>query len=88
MNFMVPLILATAVGGYIISEVYKKFATPEQKRKLQNFVNMHHGEAGALMTLGGIAAKSPSLVGTGIGLMVHDKNDSNKWFQRNRTRRL
>jgi len=88
MNFMIPLILATAAGGYIISEVYKKFATPEQKRKWQNFVNMHHGEAGSLTTLVGVAAKSPSLIGTGIGLLLHDKDDANKWFQRNKIRRL
>jgi len=85
---MLQMILVTALGGYIISEAYKKFTTPQQKQRWQNFVRMHHGEAGAVMTLGGVAAKSPSLIGTGIGLMLHDKDDTNKWFQRNRIRRL
>lgn len=81
---MVPVILATLIGGYVIAEVYKKYATPQEKQKWESFVKTHHGEAGAIMTVAGLATKSPSLIGSGIGLMIHDKDDVNKWFSQGR----
>lgn len=74
-------LLLLAAGGYIAGELYKKYATPEEKRKWENFVKMHHGEAGAIMTGVGILTKSPRLAATGIGLMYHDRKDQNKWFK-------
>lgn len=68
------------MGSVVVAEVYKKYVHPSQKAKWQNFTKMHHGEAGAIMTAAGIITKSPSLVGSGIGLMFHDRKDSKKWF--------
>ncbi len=69
------------VGGYVVAELYKKYTTPTEKRKWENFVNTHHGEAGAIMIGAGIITKSPRLAAAGIGLMLHDRKDQNKWFK-------
>ena len=76
---MLPIILAIA-GGYVVSELYKKYATPEQKKKWEGLVKTHHGEVGVLAVAGGILLKSPTMIGTGIGLAIHDKEDATKWF--------
>jgi hypothetical protein len=68
-------------GGYLLAEIYKKYTTPAEKSRWENYVNMHHGEAGAIMTGVGILTKSPRLATTGIGLMLHDRKDQNKWFK-------
>jgi hypothetical protein len=68
-------------SGYLLAELYKKYATPVEKSKWKNYVKMHHGEAGAIMTGVGILTKSPRLTTTGIGLMFHDRKDQNKWFK-------
>jgi len=81
---MIPVILATLVGGYVLAEIYKKYTTPPQKQKWENFVKTHHGEAGAIMTGVGIMTTSPTLIGSGLGLMIHDKSDVNKWFNQKR----
>jgi hypothetical protein len=70
------------IGGYVVAELYKKYATPEEKRKWENFVNMHHGEAGVLMTAVGILTQSPRLAATGVGLLLHDYKDQDKWFKK------
>jgi len=80
-KLVIPLILAALVGGYILAQGYKKYATPQQKQKWENYVKTHHGEAGVIMTAAGIVVKSPTLIGSGIGLMFHDKNDADKWFR-------
>ena len=83
---LVPLLFFA--GSYLTGELYKKYVTPEQKGKWQNFVKMHHGEAGAVMTGAGILTRSPNLTASGIGLMAHDLNDHKKWFtsDKNNTR--
>jgi len=78
---MIPLIIAALVGGYALAEGYKKYTTPQQKQNWENYVKTHHGEAGVLMTVAGLVAKSSTLIGSGIGLMLHDKNDADKWFR-------
>jgi len=78
---MIPVILAALVGGYALAEGYKKYSTPQKKQKWENFVRTHHGEAGVLMTAAGLVAKSPTLIGSGIGLILHDKDDVGKWFR-------
>lgn len=78
---MVPLILAGIVGSYLLAEYYKKYTTPQEKKKWENYVKTHHGEAGILMTVAGIVIKSPTLIGSGVGLMLHDKDDARKWFR-------
>jgi len=77
---MIGIIIAGILGVYILAEAYKKYTTPDEKKRWENYVRMHHGEAGAIMTATGIVTKSPTLVGSGIGLMLHDKDDANQWF--------
>ena len=76
---VLPFLLILA-GSYLAGEAYKRYATPQQKKKWENFVKMHHGEAGLLMTGAGIITKSPNLTASGIGLMLHDRDDYKKWF--------
>jgi len=77
---MIPLILGL-VGGYVVAEAYKWYTSNYEKARWQNFVKMHHGEAGAILTAAGIVSKSPGLIGSGIGLMFHDRKDANRWFR-------
>ncbi len=81
---MIPIILAGIIGSYLLAEGYKKYATAQQKKKWENFAKAHHGEAGVIITAAGLVTKSPTMIGSGIGLMLHDKNDANKWFSQRR----
>ena len=74
-------LVAGLIGSYAIAEIYKKYTTTDEKYRWEKFVKTHHGEAGAIMAVAGLAAKSPTLTGLGIGLMLHDKDDANKWFR-------
>jgi hypothetical protein len=76
------MVLWYLLGAWALAELYKKYATPEEKRKWENLVKLHHGEAGALMTGAGILTKSPRLAATGVGLMLHDWKDKGNWFKR------
>jgi hypothetical protein len=82
---MLPLV--ALAGSILVAEAYKQLATPQQKRKWENFVKMHHGEAGAILTAAGILTRSPSLAASGIGLMAHDWKDRNDWFSGSRQKR-
>lgn len=66
--------------GYLAAETYDRCTTPEEKREFESRVKTHHGEAGVFVAGGGIATKSPTLTGFGLGLMVHDRKDAAKWF--------
>ncbi|GEM_PF-2531880 len=68
------------IGSFAAAELYKRFASPEQKARWEGFVKMHHGEAGVIMTALGALIRSPNLAMAGIGLMLHDREDKNKWF--------
>ena len=80
---VLPFILAL-VGSYLVGEAYKRYTTQQHKQKWENFVKIHHGEAGLLMTGAGILTKSPNLTASGIGLMLHDRDDYKKWFTGNK----
>ena len=71
-----------AIGIYLLAEGYKRFFPLETKTRWENKLKIHHGEAGVLMTIGGIAAKSPGLTASGISLILHDRNDWRKWFRK------
>jgi hypothetical protein len=73
------------IGAVIVAELYNKHATPEEKHEWENKVKTHHGAFGALMALGGILTDSPKLIATGAGLMAHDWDDRNKWFNNSRS---
>ena len=77
---MVLPLLAVAGLAYLAGEVYKRYATPEQKREWENFAKVHHGEAGIVMLGAGILTKSPNLAASGVGLILHDRADHKKWF--------
>lgn len=77
---MVLPLLIIAGASYLVGEAYKRYATPEQKRKCENFSKVHHGEAGIVMLGAGILTKSPNLAASGIGLILHDSKDYKKWF--------
>ena len=77
---MVLPLLIIAGASYLAGEAYKRYATPEQKKKWENFAKVHHGEAGIVMLGAGLLTKSPNLAASGIGLILHDRDDSNKWF--------
>ena len=79
---LIPL-LALAVA-YLAGEAYKRYATPEQKRVWENFAKVHHGEAGILIVGTGVTARSPTLAISGVGLILHDRDDYKKWFAGNR----
>lgn len=70
------------VGAVVLSEAYERYVSPANKQRWQDFVGIHHGEAGVLATLGGIATNSPGLVYSGLGLAAHDHNDAGKWFKK------
>ncbi|KEQ57433.1 hypothetical protein SCCGRSA3_00227 [Marine Group I thaumarchaeote SCGC RSA3] len=76
---LIPILIFA--GSYLAGEIYKKYATPQQKSRWENFAKMHHGEAGAIMTGAGILTRSPNLTASGIGLMLHDRYDAGKWFK-------
>ena len=79
-QIMVFQLLAVAGLAYLAGEAYKRYATPQQKQKWENFAKMHYGEAGLLTTGAGILTRSPNLTASGIGLMLHDRKDYKKWF--------
>ena len=66
--------------GYLTAEAYDRCTTPEEKEEFESRVKTHHGEAGVLVAGAGIATKSPTLAGFGLGLMAHDRKDAAKWF--------
>ena len=74
-----------ALGAIVVAELYNKYAKPQEKYEWENKVKIHHGEFGALTALGGILADSPKLVTTGIGLMLHDWQDRDKWFNNSKS---
>ena len=73
-----PLLIIA--GAYLLGEAYKKYVSPEQKRKWENYAKIHHGEAGIIMTGAGLLTRSPTLTASGIGLIAHDWKDNKKWF--------
>ena len=77
---MIFLLLAVTAGAYLLGEAYTRYATPEQKKEWENFVKVHHGEAGAIILSAGLVTKSPNLSALGMGLMIHDREDYKKWF--------
>ena len=68
---------AVGVAGstYLAAEAYKRCTTPEQKKKWESQVKIHHGEAGALAV-----AIAAILAAAGASLMLHDREDREKWF--------
>ena len=70
-----------ALVGFVAAEAYRLLATQEQKDRWEGFIGTHHGEAGIVGAVIGMATKSPTLAGVGIGLAIHDANDVHEWFK-------
>ena len=77
---VLPLLIVVGVVSYLAGEVYKRYVPTEQKQNLENKIKMHHGEAGILMLGAGLLTKSPNLAASGVGLILHDRDDYKKWF--------
>lgn len=77
--WFVPLGLGF-VGSMLIAEIYKRYTTPEEKQRFEGWVKTHHGEAGFVGILVGLLLKSPGIVGSGVGLVYHDREDISKLF--------
>jgi hypothetical protein len=69
------------VGAILAAEIYRRYVPSATKTKWQNWVGMHHGEAGLIGALIGEATGSPNLAAASLGLMLHDWPDKNKWFK-------
>ena len=77
-----------AVSSWLVAEIYKRYLTPDEKNRFENWVKTHHGEAGFIGVLLGLLIKSPTTTGAGIGLMIHDRKDMPKWFTGNKLNRI
>lgn len=67
--------------GLATAEAYRWLTTRKQKYRWEGFVKTHHGEAGVIAAAAGALTKSPTLMGMGIGLAIHDRDDASKWFK-------
>lgn len=61
--------------GKVAVGVYNTVFTPEQRKQIEEIVKTHHFEYGVATATGGIIAKSPKAVGTGISWMTDDWKD-------------
>ena len=67
--------------GLAIAEGYRWLTTRKQKNRWEGFIKTHHGEAGIIAAVVGALTRSPTLMGMGIGLAIHDRGDASKWFK-------
>ena len=70
-----------ALAAFAAGELYRHLATPEQKRRWEGFVKVHHGTVGVVAAATGALAGSPTIAGAGLGLAIHDARDAPKWFE-------
>jgi len=68
------------LGAIVVAELYRRYATDEEKVRWENYVKSHHGELGLLGTFLGAATGHYGVAATGLGLALHDINDIDKWF--------
>lgn len=77
-----PLIWLMA--GLAAPKIYERLS-PETKKLWKTKYDLHHGEAGVLMLLGGAVTRNSGLSAFGAGLIIDDWKDRNKWFQKTPT---
>ena len=77
--------LLFVVGGILAAEVYRRYATDDEKVRWENYIKSHHGEWGILGLVLGAATGHYGIAATGLGLALHDVNDADKWFSGNKT---
>jgi len=71
---------ALFLAGLTLPKLYEKLP-PEVKSSWKKKYDMHHGEAGILMWLGGAFSLNPALSAFGAGLVIDDWKDKDKWFK-------
>jgi len=69
--------------GLLAGEIYRRYATGEEKERWENFVSSHHGEWGILALILGATTGHYGMAATGAGLALHDINDIENWFTNN-----
>jgi len=77
-----PLLLF--IGAITVAELYRRYATNEEKNALESKVKAHHGEVGILAALLGGLTGHLGVAATGLGLALHDIDDMPKWFTGNK----
>jgi hypothetical protein len=83
---LVELLLEALVGGLsgcIVGELVNELhgsCSPHERDEWEKNRILHHGDVGCLAVQAGGTLKSPFLLGIGIGLMISDAKDANKWI--------
>jgi len=72
------------LGAITVAELYRRYATDEEKARWENYVKSHHGELGLLGALLGAATGHYGTAAAGVGLALHDIADVDKWFRGNK----
>jgi hypothetical protein len=73
--------LCWLIAGLTAPKLYEKLS-PEDKNYLKEKFGMHHGEVGILMILGGALSRNHGLSAFGVGLVIDDWKDRDKWFKK------
>jgi len=79
-NFMVHP-LCWLIAGLAAPKLYEKLSTEDKNYWKEKF-DIHHGEAGILMILGGTITRNHGLSAFGIGLVIDDWKDRDMWFKK------
>jgi len=78
-QFLIALGAAT-VAGLAAKALYNRCTKTEKKEWRQALP--HHGEVGIPIVVGGVLSGNPAVTGTGLGLVLSDLDDKDKWFRR------
>lgn len=68
------------LAGLTLPKLYERLPS-EVKNTWKKKYDVHHGEAGVLMWLGGALAMNPGLSAFGAGLVIDDWKDKSDWFK-------
>ena len=66
----------------LLYQNFIKLASTEERKEWEKKIDLHHGEAGVLMLLGGAATSNYGLAAFGTGLIIEDWIDRDKWFKK------
>ncbi len=72
------------LAGLTAPKIYERLS-PETKKLWKEKYDLHHGEAGVLMLVGGAVTRNSGLSAFGAGLIIDDWNDRYEWFQKKST---
>jgi len=66
------------VGAYAAAELYER-TPPEFKSWVKKTFKIHHGTAGGIIEVAGLATGNLPMISTGAGFMFHDRKDAPEW---------